>query len=193
MCSKNLIISITVATFFLSILTVSCASFEASDKSKQTANHTELKVSFVDQTWNGKTIPKGQQCQCFGGKNPMTTTLKVNNIPPKANVIVMEYSDRSFGPMDNGGHGIIGYKIKQGIRSVVIPSVAGHSFELPDGFFIISPHKGSWWCKAGAYQPPCSGGKNNSYYVTIKATYQSSNKKEDIKLFGKTVLELGIY
>ena len=188
MYNKNLIIAFIVATFLLSILTV-----EASDKSKQTANHTELDVSFSDQAWNGKTVPEGQQCQCFGGKNPMTPSLIINNIPPETNVIVMEYSDRSYAPMDNGGHGKIGFKIKQGTRSVVIPSVPGHSFELPDGFFIITPHQGSWWCKAGAYQPPCSGGRGNSYYVTIKAVYESSNKKEETKLIGKTVVELGNY
>ena len=128
-------------------------------RSQQTAKYTELDVSFADPAWNGKIIPEGQQCVCDGAKNPMTPSFNIKNIPPETNVIVMEYSDRSYAPMDNGGHGKIGFKIKQGTQSVMIPSVPGHSFELPDGFFIITPHQGSFWCKAGAYQPSCSGGR----------------------------------
>ena len=188
MYNKHLIIAFIVATFFLSILAV-----EASNRSQQTAKYTELDVSFADPAWNGKTIPEGQQCVCFGAKNPMTPSLNIKNIPPETNVIVMEYSDRSWPPMDNGGHGKIGFKIKQGTKSVVIPSVPGHSFELPDGFFIITPHQGSEWCKAGAYQPPCSGGMGNSYYVTVKAVYQATPKSKKFTLLGQSVLELGEY
>ena len=122
----------------------------------------------------------------------MTPRITINNIPPNTSVIIMEYSDSSYSPMDNGGHGIIGYKIKPGTNSIIIPSVPGHSFDLPDGFTVIPAHKGLW-CKAGAYQPPCSGGLNNSYYVTIKAVTKLSDNTSEFEILAKALLDLGIY
>ena len=163
------------------------------DRYESSFIETDLEVTIADSFWDGKSIPEGQQCVRFGGKNPMTPRLKINNIPPGTSAIIMEYSDRSYPSMDYGGHGIVGYRINKGTRSVIIPSIPGYSYELPDGFFIISSHRGSWFHKAGAYLPPCSGGRKNSYYVTIKAVSISSNNKEETMLLGKAVVELGIY
>ncbi len=153
----------------------------------------KIKITFADTEWNGTQIPSGQQCQRFGGNNPSTPRLIVKDIPPMTNLIIMEYSDRSHYPMDNGGHGKIGYRISGKVKKVTIPSIAGHSFELPDGFVLLTPQQAPSWDKAGAYMPPCSGGRGNSYYVTVNTVYQETEGNLEFKLLGQAVLELGKY
>ena len=152
----------------------------------------QLQVSFADPIWNGKVIPQGQQCKRFGG-NGSTPRLVVRNIPSEANAIIVEYSDRDYAQMDNGGHGKIGYKIQQGTNEVTIPSVPGHTFTLPDGFFMISSHGAPSWDQAGAYMPPCSGGSGNLYYATIKAVLQPASKDQKPKVLGTVRFNLGTY
>jgi hypothetical protein len=105
----------------------------------------------------------------------------------------MEFSDRTYKPMDKGGHGKIGFEITEGTEKVIVPSVPAHSFDLPEGFFIVKEHQGADWDKAGAYMPPCSGGKGNSYYVTVKAVRQLSRGSTEFELLAQGVLELGKY
>ena len=95
--------------------------------------------------------------------------------------------------MDNGGHGKIGYKISPGSKEITIPSVPGHSFELPETFFIVAPHQAPGWDIAGAYMPPCSGGNGNNYYVTVKAVDLDEGKKDSFKELDHVVLEMGKY
>lgn len=95
--------------------------------------------------------------------------------------------------MDDGGHGKIGYRITKGTTETAIPSVPGHTFALPEGFFLVAAHQGSSWDKAGAYMPPCSGGMGNRYYVTVKAIYQTSSKGEESKLLGMGKIDLGVF
>lgn len=152
-----------------------------------------LNLTFADSEWDGKTIPDGQQCQRQGGENPSTPRIQVNNIPEEADAIILEFSDRNYGPMDDGGHGKIGYKISEGTKEVVIPSVLGHSFDLPEGFFLVQEHKASSYDTAGAYMPPCSGGIGNSYYVTVKAIREMSEEDKTFTLLAQGILELGKY
>lgn len=140
--------------------------------------------------WDGISVPQGQQCQKFGGNAPKTPPLSVTGIPVGANLLVMEFSDRSYKRMDNGGHGKIGFALNKPINSAVIPHVAGHSFSLPTGFFMVAAHRSPKWDKAGAYMPPCSGGKGNAYYVTIKAVKQLGETSE---VMATTVVEMGRY
>jgi hypothetical protein len=79
------------------------------------------------------------------------------------------------------------------MKEAVIPSVPGHNFDLPEGFFILSPHQAPNWDKAGAYQPPCSGGNGNSYYATVNAVYQETPESNEFKLLGQAIIELGQY
>ena len=180
-------------TVFFIVFSLFVTEGVASDTSNAVSKSAKLEVSFVDSMWDGKAVPTGQQCQRFGGSNPSTPRLMIQGIPPGTNAIIMEYSDRSYSPMDDGGHGKIGYRITGNTNEIIIPSVPGHSFDLPEGFFIVSPHQAPGWDKAGAYMPPCSGGRGNSYYVTVKAVYQSSSEKKEFKLLGQAVLELGNY
>lgn len=145
-----------------------------------------LDVKFVDAKWDGMKIPTGQQCQKFGGQQPATPALKVSGIPAGATELVFEYSDRDFEKMNNGGHGRIQYSLSSSVSDLEVPSVPGHSFELPMNFTSIEAHRSPGWDKAGAYMPPCSGGKSHAYYVTVKAL------KAD-QVLSQTVLELGTY
>jgi phosphatidylethanolamine-binding protein (PEBP) family uncharacterized protein len=145
-----------------------------------------LDVKFADNTWDGVNIPKGQQCQKFGGTSPATPKLIVSDIPAGSNSIILEYSDRDSKKMDNGGHGIMKFAINSTDEKVEIPSVSGHTFELPAGFTMIEAHRGAGWDKEGAYMPPCSGGKDHAYYLTVKSLM-------DDKVTAEVVIELGKY
>ncbi|MDO6565401.1 hypothetical protein Q4488_18675 [Amphritea sp. 1_MG-2023] len=150
------------------------------------ANTFALDAKFADARWDGKHVPTGQQCLKFGGDNPATPALTVSDLPPGTNVIVLEYSDRDSQKMDNGGHGRMQYTVNTSASQVTIPSVAGHSFDIPAEFKIIEAHRSPGWDKAGAYMPPCSGGKGHAYYVTITAL-------QDDNVSASTLLEMGKY
>ena len=143
-------------------------------------------AKLADKSWNGIAVPAGQQCQKFGGNNPSTPRILVSGIPSGSNTIVLEYSDRDSAAMNHGGHGMMSFTLAPAVTEVEIPSVAGHTFEMPAGFKMINAHRGPNWDKAGAYMPPCSGGKGHAYYVTVKAL--------DVdKVTATAVLEMGKY
>jgi len=145
-----------------------------------------LEVKFTESAWDGKIIPEGQQCQKFGGDNPMTPKLMVLDIPAGSDAIVLEYSDRDSEKMNNGGHGIMKYSLTSPGMMVQIPSVPGHTFSLPDRFTMMEAHRSPGWDIAGAYMPPCSGAKNHEYYLTVKAV-----KGDQVN--AETVIEMGKY
>jgi len=145
-----------------------------------------LEVKLLDSAWNGIKVPEGQQCQKFGGNNPASPKLLITAIPEGSSNILLEYSDRDSAGMNNGGHGRMSYSISTTSKAAVIPSVPGHTFEMPDKFTMVEAHRGPGWDKAGAYMPPCSGGKDHAYYVTIKAM-----SGDDVT--AETVLEIGKY
>jgi hypothetical protein len=175
-------------TLLSSVLVLSACN---STSYKEVANISILNVSFADSKWNGKTIPSGQHCKYFGG-NGATPKLQVSNIPGSANAVIVEFSDETYTPMDNGGHGKIG--IWTGGKSgITIPSVMGETTSVPQNIFIEAKHKGLKRGRAGAYLPPCSGGRGNTYYATIKAVYKAKNNKEESQLLGKSKIILGKY
>jgi hypothetical protein len=149
-------------------------------------NAFAIDVQLSEAKWDGKSIPEGQQCQKFGGVKPSTPKLLVTRIPEGTDALLIEYSDRDYKSMNNGGHGKMRFALNSSANRVSVPRVMGHSFELPDNFTMISPHLSPIWDKEGAYMPPCSGGRDHAYYVTIKAM------KGD-KQVESTVLELGRY
>lgn len=147
-------------------------------------------VELADPVWGGEKIPQGMQCQKFGGDGPRTPALMISAIPENTNLLIFEYSDESHKPMDNGGHGKFGYALNEPVSQQWVPQVSGHSFELPKGFFMIEQHRNPKWDKAGAYMPPCSGGRNNLYYVTVKA---AQVKDDGITIKATQRLDLGRY
>lgn len=156
-------------------------------------NMSELTLGFADQAWDGIRVPEGQQCHRFGGVNPQTPAIEVANIPPEADALILSFSDGTYEPMDNGGHGEIGYEIAKGTERVVVPSVPGHTFDLPEGFFLVAEQRNPDWDDAGAYLPPCSGGSGNEYYVTVRAVSREDQAGEKPLLLGEGILQLGSY
>lgn len=143
-------------------------------------------AKFADDSWDGMHVPKGQQCQKFGGNNPATPRLIVSGIPSGSTALVLEYSDRDYEPMDDGGHGKMKFLLDPQTSAVEVPAVLGHTFDIPPTFKLIEAHRGPSWDKAGAYMPPCSGGRGNAYYVKVKAV-------EGEQVTATTILEMGTY
>lgn len=147
---------------------------------------SSLDVNLGDPSWNGFKIPVGQQCQKFGGVDPATPKWVVTDIPAGSDWILFEYSDRDSKKMNNGGHGRMAYALETLSTNVYVPSVAGHTFSLPPKFTMVEAHRGSGWDIDGAYMPPCSGGKDHAYYVTIKTLKNN-------QVTAETVVEMGNY
>lgn len=149
----------------------------------------DFAAEFADPVWDGVTVPAGHQCQKFGGKHG-SPALRVSGLPARANALILEFSDRSYAPMDNGGHGKLGYTIDPGTDEVTVPSAPPHTKDLPAGFWTVAEHGAPKWDKPGAYLPPCSGGKGNAYYVTVRAVVREGDEMKDL---AQTVVEMGKY
>lgn len=153
----------------------------------------EMQVVFGEGSgWDGQKIPEGQHCDRFDG-NGSTPPLTVTNIPPDAEAIIVEYSDRDSKKMNNGGHGKIGMKLESGATSVEFPSVPGHTFDLPENIFMVKAHRNPDWATEGAYMPPCSGGSGNTYYLTVIAARIKNFEKKKFKKLEKAKLVMGNY
>jgi hypothetical protein len=119
--------------------------------------------------------------------HPLTQVISV-----QANKLVIEFSDATFSPCDDGGHGIVSYKIKQGTKEAIVPSIPGQTFELPKNFELIKEHcEKDLNMKRGAYIGPCPG-DGNQYYLTVKAVYEVPNESKQ-NLLGKGSLKMGTY
>jgi hypothetical protein len=130
----------------------------------------DLKVEFIDSKWDGITVPKDEVCSNYNIEAGSTPPLKISNIPSGTVKIVFTYSDKTFTKMDNGGHGIIAYKVALDAKEISVPALQGETFELVNGFEVVTAHTGTRFNKiAGAYLAPCSGGKGNTYKVGIEA------------------------
>ena len=142
------------------------------------AYSAELELSFTDPAWTGEGIPEGQMCNRFNegsAKNPQSPELVVKGIPAEADAIVLYFSDRTFARMDNGGHGQVGYKIPTGSTEVTVPRIPGHTENLAENFWMVKAHGAPTWDTAGAYLPPCSGGRGNNYFIDVKAVKLGDN------------------
>ncbi len=179
--------AILLTVFSAFVLTACASRYDVAE------NMHQLNVSFTDPQWDGENVPDGQQCRQFGGKKSATPELKVEGIPATADALVVEYNDLSYGPMNHGVHGIIGFDIEPGTTTIVIPSVPGHSFDLPKGFFLVAEHRAPHWDAAGAYLPPCSGsgGLGSSYSATIKAIVKTKSEGEKHLLLAEGVIQMG--
>jgi hypothetical protein len=147
---------------------------------------SDLSVQFSDSKWDGITVPKDEVCSNYNTKAGSTPPLKISNIPSNTAKIVFTYSDKTFTKMDNGGHGILSYKVDA--NEVEVPALMGETFELADGFEVVTAHTGTRFKKTpGAYLAPCSGGKGNTYKVEINAVDSANNS------LATTELVLGKY
>lgn len=129
---------------------------------------SDLKIDFMDKKWDGIIVPKDEVCSNYNIEAGSTPAFKISNIPVNATKIIFSYNDKTFTKMDNGGHGVIAYNISKGSKVTEVPSLLGETFKVDKGFEIVQPHTGTRFNKtAGAYLAPCSGGKNNTYSVTV--------------------------
>jgi hypothetical protein len=86
----------------------------------------DLQVTITDPAWGGKKVAKGQQCKKFGG-NGSTPPMKVTDIPAGTVSIVVEFNDKTFEKLSRkGGHGIVGFKHTEWLRSRVSCSTGWH-------------------------------------------------------------------
>ena len=156
------------------------------------AQAADLQVSLADPAWDGKKIPKGQQCTKFGGKGA-TPALRVENIPVGANAVIVEFNDRNYQPLSwNGGHGKIGFWVPEGASSAVLPSVPGETKDLPEGSFVEKRNRATGGYARPGYLPPCSGGRGHSYFAEVKAVKKVEGKKKP-EVLAKAKIKLGRY
>ena len=155
------------------------------------AGAAELTVTLTDPAWNGFQIPAGQQCAKFGGKGAAPAT-RIGNIPAGTNAIVVEFNDRDYQPLSNdGGHGKIGFWIKQGAKSADLPAVSGETDKMPKGAFLEARNRATGSYATGGYLPPCSGGRGHVYFADIKAVRKTEGERP--KVLVETRFLLGQY
>jgi len=137
---------------------------------------SDIDVSFSDDKWNGKVIPLDEVCSNFNIEAGSTPGLYIDNLPEGAKKVVLKFSDKTFTKMDNGGHGILSYRIDEDETNIEVPPQIGETFDLDDGFEVVTAHTGTRFNKtAGAYLAPCSGGKGNTYVVEISIVDGENN------------------
>ena len=128
-----------------------------------------LTISLADPAWNGKNIPSDQVCKKFGGNQAGSPALTVEGIPADADALVLAFNDESYAPMDKGGHGIVRVQLNKA-TTIQIQSISGETDTLPSGVSSVAKHRGSGWSgTGGAYLPPCSGGRGNTYSIDVSA------------------------
>ncbi len=136
----------------------------------------DIDVSFVDEKWNGKVVPIDEVCSDYNIEAGSTPGLYIENLPDGADKVIMKFSDKTFTKMDNGGHGILSYKIEPETTNVEVPPQIGETFDLDEGFEVVSAHTGTRFKKKeGAYLAPCSGGKGNTYILDISIVDTKNN------------------
>ncbi len=137
--------------------------------------------------WNGTTIPAGQQCKQFGG-NGSTPRIAVSNYHAGAQAILLAFNDETYAPMNNGGHGIVGFRING--RYASTGAVAGETDLKTQGNFIVADNRGG---QTPGYLPPCSGGRGNLYSVTVMAVTWADTNPPSYTVLNQTKIELGRY
>lgn len=162
----------TISMFVLSSLSLSAAS---------------LTATFTDDIWKKIMVPKTEVCSNFNTKVGSTPSITLENLPEDTTKILLAYSDESFRGMSVGGHGVVSYTIPKNSSTIVIPSMKGETFDLPENFSSVVKHRGEKFGKTpGAYLAPCSGGKKHVYSVLIKAL-------DEDKILDSASLTLGIF
>jgi hypothetical protein len=147
-----------------------------------------LTVSLADPAWNGKKIPATQVCKKFGGEQAASPALAVEGIPADADALLLSFNDETYAPMDKGGHGMLRFALKQSATAQV-PAVTGETDTLPAGVSVVNKHRGTGWSgTGGAYLPPCSGGRGNTYSIDVSAIKTGADGSSTPLAKGKIVM-----
>ena len=170
-------------TIFFRALTILLICVSAS--SYALAN--QMTVSHTDDVWNnGKgKVPKIGICMArkVGGKG-MSPSIQVEGLPMGTALLELHFTDEDW--KSEGAHGVVGYLVTGGEKSLVIPSFKGETNTLPENFKAVSKHKARGLA-GGIYLGPCSGGKGHRYAVYVYAKDQAG------KNLAKAKLPLGRY
>ncbi len=127
-----------------------------------------LTLTFADPVWDGVSVPAGQHCGLQGGAGA-TPALDVAGVPDATTAINVAFSDETYEPMNNGGHGTIGFVVAPVEGKVALPSVPGGTLDMPDGVMIAAENLTSGDFLTPGYMPPCSGGNGNLYSAKVTA------------------------
>lgn len=147
-----------------------------------------LNISLADPAWNGKKVPASQVCKKFGGDQANSPALTIEGIPADADALHLSFNDESYTPMDKGGHGIIRFTLNKSATAQV-PAVPGETDNLPAGVSVVSKHRGTGWSgTGGAYLPPCSGGRGNTYSIDVSAVKTGADGSSTTLAKGKIIM-----
>ena len=148
----------------------------------------ELTITLADPAWNGKIIPADQVCKRFGGNQSKSPALKVDGIPADADALLLSFNDESYTPMDKGGHGVVRVQLNKA-ATMQVPSIPGETDTLPAGISLVTKHRGTGWSgTGGAYLPPCSGGRGNTYTIDVSAIKSGTDGGSTTVAKGKIVM-----
>ncbi len=137
--------------------------------------------------WGGTTVPDGQQCNQFGGQGS-TPRLALDGYHTGTQVILLAFNDETYAPMNNGGHGIVGFRING--RYASTGSIPGETQPNSQGNLIVADNRGG---QSPGYLPPCSGGRGNLYSVTVMAVTWADTNPPSYTVLNQTRVELGRY
>lgn len=145
-----------------------------------------LTVGFADPAWTGDKVPEDQWCPLQGGHGA-TPALTVSGLPDGTASINVAFNDESYQPMNEGGHGILNFKVMAG-ATATLPSVPGNTTEgFPEGASVATASRGTGEYASPGYLPPCSGGRGNTYSATLTALDSSGT------VLGEGKITLGTY
>jgi hypothetical protein len=146
-----------------------------------------MTAKFIDGGWDGITIPANQVCRKFGGTGA-TPRLALDGYHTGTQVILLAFNDETYEPMNNGGHGIVGFRINGKYAST--GAMAGEVNIISQGQFIVADNRGG---EVPGYLPPCSGGRGNLYSVTVMAVTWADTNPPSYRVLNQTRVELGRY
>jgi hypothetical protein len=127
-----------------------------------------LTVSFADPMWTGDKVPADQHCPLQGGHGA-TPALTVEGLPDGTTAVNVAFNDETYQPMNDGGHGVIGFDVTPAGGKASLPSVPGNTADLPAGAHVVTASRAPGEYASPGYLPPCSGGNGNTYSATVTA------------------------
>ena len=115
----------------------------------------------------------------------MSPSIKVTGIPNGTVKLELHFTDEDWYAGE-GAHGVVGFPVPAGSKSVIVPSFKGETDKLPANIEAISSHEAQMLA-GGVYLGPCSYGRGHNYTVYVYA------KNADGKELAKGKLPLGQY
>lgn len=169
-------VSIAASAVAIALMLTACQTTGSGGSGSAASQAAPLTVSFADPAWTGREIPSGQHCSNFGGRGA-SPALTVSDLPADTAQVVVEFNDADYGPLSsNGGHGKIGVDVPAGATTVSVPSVPGETSTMPAGVRLVADTRARGKYAHPGYLPPCSGGRNHTYFADVLALDASGAK-----------------